>query len=146
MGIDKNAPLIAKKEIIIAAPLDRVWAIQSSIEAWPTWQKDITTATLNGPLQKGTTFQWKAMGMHITSQLIIVEKNAAIGWTGVSMGMQAVHIWKFKKQKDKTVVQTEESLSGWFARLLKFFNKNFLETSLTKSLETLKAHAELSGK
>jgi hypothetical protein len=66
----------------------------------------------------------------------------SIGWTGKSLGMQATHIWTFEKRKDGTYVKTKESLSGWFPRILKFFDPKFLEKSLQNSLQILKTHAE----
>ena len=60
MKIDTNAPVFARKEIIIHAPLEKVWQIQSDIENWPSWQPDIVTAKLDGELKAGATFRWKA--------------------------------------------------------------------------------------
>lgn len=142
MVIDSKAPLIAKKEEIINASIERVWKIQSDINNWPQWQKEITFARLEGALEKGTVFRWKAMGMNISSMLQEVVVNKTIGWSGKSFGMQAVHIWKFEKQGDKTKVITEESLSGWFPMLIKLFKPDFLDESLSKALQTLKNHVE----
>jgi len=75
VNIDNTAPLTARKEIIINASIERVWKIQTDIENWPTWQKDISSATLHSPLTKGTIFTWKAMGMDITSELVKVAEN-----------------------------------------------------------------------
>ena len=144
MNIDKEAPLIGKKVILINAPVHHVWNIQTDINAWPKWQKDITSANLLGELKQGTTFTWKAMGMGITSALRVVAKNEIIGWSGRSLGMYALHVWKFEKQGKKTRVTTEESLSGWFPQLIRIFKPDFLEQSLTKALMTLKSEAEES--
>lgn len=142
MKVDTNAPLIAKRKVLINAPIDHVWRIQSDINNWPQWQKEVSFAKLQGELTKGTSFTWKAMGMSIHSQLQEVIKNKIIGWSGKSFGMSAVHIWEFAKQGNKTMVTTEESLSGWIPRLIKLFYPNFLDQSLLKSLETLKTQAE----
>lgn len=142
INIDSKAPLTAKKETVINSPIERVWRIQSDINNWPKWQKEITFACIEGALEKGTVFRWKAMGMNITSMLQEVVVNKRIGWSGKSFGMYAVHIWKFEKQADKTKVITEESLSGWFPKLIKLFKPGFLDESLSKALQTLKNHAE----
>ncbi len=142
MNIDSTAALTARKETVIDAPLDRVWALQTDIDGWPAWQPDITTARLEGALQPGTIFRWKAKGLAIVSTLRAVEPGRTIGWTGDSIGMRAVHIWHFEPRGDQTHVLTEESLSGWFPRLLKLFSPAFLENSLAASLQTLKSQAE----
>lgn len=144
MNIDQKAPLAARSEIVIAAPLEKVWALQTDINRWPEWQPEISSAHLEGDLAAGTVFRWKAMGMGIVSTLQEVQPRQRISWTGKSLGMSAIHCWTFEAQGDSTRVITEESLSGWFPRLLKLLTPAFLDKSLAKSLHTLKAQAEKS--
>jgi uncharacterized membrane protein len=140
--IDTKAPLFARKELFIDAPVEKVWSIQADIESWPEWQSDITSAKLEAELAAGTIFRWKASGLSIVSTLHTVNPNHEIGWTGVSLGMSAIHNWTFKAQDNGTLVITEESLSGWLAGLFKMFDKNFLEKSLEASLQKLKKRVE----
>jgi uncharacterized protein YndB with AHSA1/START domain len=142
MDIDYKAPLHAEKDILISAPLEKVWSEITQIDQWSTWQPDVTSSRLDGTLAPGTMFYWKAKGMNITSTLQIVGPMQHIGWTGKSLGMQAIHIWIFEKHKDGTYVKTKESLSGWFPRVLKLFDPKFLEKSLQNSLQVLKKHVE----
>jgi uncharacterized protein YndB with AHSA1/START domain len=143
MKIDTNAPLKARKEIVIQASPDEVWSTLTDISKWPGWQPDITSAILEGDLSVGTVFRWKAKGLNITSVIREIETQKRIGWTGDSLGMQAVHLWKLEPLENDTRVITEETLSGWFPRFLKFFTPNFLEDSLSGSLNVLKNHTEL---
>jgi uncharacterized protein YndB with AHSA1/START domain len=142
MQIDQNAPLNAKKDIEIAAPIEQVWSLLTDIAAWPTWQPDITHARLEGNLSAGATFLWKAKGLNITSTIQELEPKMKVGWTGKSIGMSAIHRWTFEPQGSYTHVTTEESLSGWFPALLKIFDPQFLTKSLSTSLQTLKNEAE----
>ena len=142
MNIDRNAPMSAHKEIFIEAPPEKVWALHTDINGWPRWQPDVSSAKLEGNLAAGTVFRWKAKGLGITSTLQEVEPNRRISWTGSSLGMQAVHVWTFEPQDNGTRVVTEESLSGWFPRVLKLFMPAFLEKSLEQSLQVLKTHVE----
>jgi uncharacterized membrane protein len=146
MELEQNAPLKARQELLVDAPVARVWAVQTDIAAWPKWQPDVSSATLEGPLAPGSIFRWKAMGLGITSTLQEVESERRIGWTGRSVGMRAVHRWRFEPRGAHTLVVTEESLSGWFARLLKVFDRKFLDKSLARSLEVLKARVEGNGR
>ena len=142
MKTELTGNLVASNSTIIDAPIEHVWKVQTEIGNWPSWQRDVTEAQLLGPLSKGTTFKWKAMGMDISSELQEVSKYKVIGWTGVSVGMKAEHYWHFEKQDSKTKVTTEESLSGWLPSIIKFFKPAFLEETLSKSLETLKNYSE----
>ncbi len=142
MDINTNAPVFARKEIMIHAPIEKVWQTQADIESWPNWQPDITAAKLDGDLKAGSTFRWKAQGLNITSRLHTVEPNRLIGWTGIAPGMYAIHNWKFETHGETTLAITEESLSGWLTRLMKFFDPNFLEKSLDSTLKRLKNKVE----
>lgn len=142
MEINQNAPLYAKQGILINAPIEKVWAVQSNLIAWPTWQKGITEISIEGELQKGSVFHWKAKGLAITSQIQEFTPLEVIGWTGISFGMKAAHYWYFTQVGNQTKVTTEEALSSWMPRLIKIFSPDFLQKSLVTALETLKAESE----
>ena len=142
MEINQAAPVFALKEIIIDAPVSKVWQTQANIEEWPQWQPNITSVKMNGGLQPGSTFHWKAQGMTIHSRLHTVESETRIGWTGNSLGMYAIHNWMFEEHGEKTRAITEESLSGWLTRLMKLFDPHFLDKSMETALQRLKARAE----
>lgn len=144
MSIDANAPLIAREEILIHAPLNKVWALQTDIDHWSDWQPEISIARLEGPLAVGTVFAWKAKGLRIVSTIREYEPQTRIGWTGRALGMNAIHLWTFTPQNGGTRVTVEESLSGWFPRMMKIFNPAFLEKSMKQSLQVLKNRAEQS--
>jgi uncharacterized protein YndB with AHSA1/START domain len=144
--IDVNAPLTARKEVIIESPVDKIWKIQTDIEGWQKWQPDVTSARLESTISEGAGFHWKAKGLDIVSNFHTVEPQHRIGWTGKSLGMFAIHNWTFEPVDSGTRVITEESLSGWLARLMKLFDPKFLEKSLENSLNTLKAYVENNAK
>lgn len=142
MNIDTNAPVFGRKEIIIHAPAEKVWELQTDIENWNRWQPDITSAKLEGALKADTIFRWKAKGLNIVSTLHTVKPLKQIGWTGLSLGMFAIHNWMFEARGKTTLVVTEESLSGWLTRLMILLDPRFLEKSLETSLNNLKFMAE----
>jgi uncharacterized protein YndB with AHSA1/START domain len=145
MNTDSNAPLYGKKSIVIDASPEKVWNLQSDINNWSKWQPDVPSATLQGKLEPGTTFRWKGGGLNITSKLHTVDKPTRIGWTGDSIGMHAVHNWTLEPVEGGTRVTTEESITGWLARVLKLFDPNFMSKSLEKSLQTLKTQTEIAN-
>ena len=142
MKVDAHAPLTGRDEITIQAPPETVWSVLTDIAGWPQWQSGVSSAALDGELAVGTTFRWKANGLGITSTIQDLRPGRRIGWTGDSLGMRAIHLFALEPQDGVTRVTTEESLSGWLARILKFFDANYLDKSLASSLQALKTRAE----
>jgi hypothetical protein len=117
MEINAQAPLVARKEIFILASPDKVWEIQTDINAWKDWQPGISRSQLNGALTVGALFRWTSGGLAVTSTLQEVAIKRRIAWTGNAFGSKAKHIWMFKPQGNGTLVTTEESMEGWLIRL-----------------------------
>ncbi|WP_080058392.1 SRPBCC family protein [Spirosoma aerolatum] len=137
-----KAPVTCSKRIIINASPDKVWNLLANINNWASWQTDITKPSLNGPVQPGTTFDWKTGGAGIHSTLHTVEPNKSLGWTGKTFGMYAVHNWTLTEVPGGTQVAVDESMEGFLAGLFKSsFNKN-LAKDMQHWLELLKAESE----
>ena len=142
MDIDYKAPLSAEASTLISSSITKVWSEITNIDGWAKWQPDVTSARLDGPLTVGTQFYWDAKGLKIISKIQVCETPRSIGWTGKSLGMQAIHLWFFEEASDGTRVTTKESLSGWVPRLLRLLDPQFLTKSLHNSLRVLKTHVE----
>ena len=84
-GIDGNAPVIARHEIDINAPLETVWRLQS----------DITAARLDGPFEPGNSFTWTSYGFTVTSTIYAVAERARTLWGGPAGGIMGAHAWVY---------------------------------------------------
>jgi hypothetical protein len=139
--IDETAPVCASSEILILAPIDKVWKLLSAIDDWPKWQSTISSARMSGPLQPGTEFIWTSGGAKIKSRLALVVPNTDLAWTGTTFGAKAIHIWHLKAPEEgRTVVSTEESMSGFMLKV--FYSSKDLEKSQKAWLEALKRASE----
>jgi uncharacterized protein YndB with AHSA1/START domain len=143
MQIDHNAPLTSHKEVFIPASPETVWQLHTDINHWADWRSDVSSATLGGLLKPGSVFIWKTPGVTITSTLQEVETNRRISWTGTGLGTTAAHIWTLEARDDGTLVVTEESMSGWVPRVMKFFIPGFLDKSLDVWLGDMKKRLQL---
>ncbi|MGW7386264.1 SRPBCC family protein [Streptomyces sp. NPDC054794] len=144
-GIDPDAPVITRDDIVIHAPLDRVWKIQTDVEAWPAWQPDVTEVTKQtpGPLRAGSVFVWSVHGLKdITSTVQQVRPRHRIVWGGPAQGITAVHVWTFTRARDGVHVHTEESWSGAPVESDTAALQAALDASLDAWLHNLKARAE----
>lgn len=141
-SINNYAPVQCSKTITINASSEKVWTVLTNIDNWATWQTDISNPKLNGELKPETTFDWKTGGAKIHSILNTVEPFKNFGWAGKTYGMFAIHNWTLTETNGHTTVFVDESMEGFFAKLLKkSFNKN-LEKGMQNWLDLLKQECE----
>jgi hypothetical protein len=140
--VDRAAPVVAESSIEVVAEPEVVWDTIADFERWPVWNPDVRSMSFDGPVADGTTFRWKAGPGTITSTLRSVERPGEIGWTGKSLGIRAVHVWRFHPRSGRTFVRTAESFAGFLPRLLRGRVQAQLQKSLEAGLSSLKAEAE----
>ncbi|MFF9180591.1 SRPBCC family protein [Streptomyces misionensis] len=110
--MDATAPVIVRLTAVVDAPLERVWALHTDIDAWADWNTDVDQARLDGPLLPGNSFYWKTHGMDITSTIREVVPGQRLVWVGPAGGIDGVHVWTFEQTGSQVTVRTEESWSG----------------------------------
>jgi uncharacterized protein YndB with AHSA1/START domain len=142
MEVDQNAPAVSHAEIEVAAPPDIVWAALTDIDNWPGWNPDVKQAFLAGPLAQGVEFRWKAGPGTITSTIQSVKPPNVIGWTGKTLGIKAIHVYRLEPQGDTTIVKSDESWDGFIVRLFRGPMEKTLQKSTESGLQHLKAEAE----
>lgn len=142
MDVDRHAPVVAESQIEIAAPRDVVFDAIADFERWPTWNPDVKSMSLDGPMAEGTMFRWKAGPGTITSTLRCVERPRQIGWTGKTLGIHAVHVWRLEANDGQTRATTAESWTGWLPRLLRGPLRKQLQKALDAGLPRLEIEAK----
>jgi uncharacterized protein YndB with AHSA1/START domain len=145
VDVNRNAPVVAADEIEIAASPGAVWDVLTDLESWPRWNPDVKSMSLDGGLEKGSVFRWRAGPGTITSTIQDVQPPTRIAWTGSTFGIKAKHVYRLEPRGDATHVQTEESYEGLVARLLRGSLQKTLEKGLSDGLRSLKAEAERRG-
>jgi uncharacterized protein YndB with AHSA1/START domain len=142
VDVDREAPVIVEAEIEIAAPPEAVWEVLTDLARWPSWNPDVKSMSFEGAVAEGSEFRWKAGPGTITSTLRRVERPRLIGWTGRTLGTNAVHVYRLEPRDGGTRVHTEESFAGPMARLARGPLRSMLRKSLATGLERLKARVE----
>lgn len=142
MDIDHEAPVQARHEIIVDAPAATAWRLLTEIDSWPQWNPAIARSKLNGPIQEGTSFAWKAGGVSLVSTLQDVVPEQRISWTGKTLGLHAVHTWNLRPTTTGVAVETSKSFAGWLASLLPGMLQKTLDKTLQNWLRDLKQAAE----
>ena len=142
MEIDRDAPATAEGEILIGASPETVWDVLADIAAWPTWNHDVRSVTIEGPVEAGTTFRWKSGPASLVSTLQTVDAPREIGWTGVTMRIHAVHVFRLSAANGGTVVRSEESFRGLIPTVLTGYSRRTLQKGIDAILAALKVEAE----
>lgn len=142
MDIDPTAPVISRRHIHVAAPLEAIWTLLTDINGWTSWNPVVSKAELDGPLAPGTVFRWKSGGMRILSTLQDVEPMRRVSWTGRMLGINAIHVWILEKEDGGVLIRTAESFDGPLARIFKAMLQRVLDRSLEAGLHSLKTAAE----
>jgi hypothetical protein len=140
--VDRTAPVIALHEIDIEAPLDTVWQLHVDVNAWPTWQTDITAAHIDGALKPGVSFDWTSYGFSVTSTVYEMTGQTRVLWGGTSGGITGVHEWLFKESPTGIHVTTTESFAGEAVDADAPGMQTLLDASLVAWLGHLKTAAE----
>jgi uncharacterized protein YndB with AHSA1/START domain len=141
MRIDEYAPVVARREIGVAASPELVWDLLTAVDRWGDWNPDVKSAS-QPDLRAGAVFRWKAGPASLTSTLREVAPPRVLGWTGTTMGVRAVHVWRLRPDGDRTIARTEESMTGVLAQLLPGIMRRRLQKTLDTWLDHLKAEAE----
>jgi uncharacterized protein YndB with AHSA1/START domain len=142
MDIDRSAPATAQGELQIEAAPEVVWDVISDLERWPSWIPDIKSVAVDGPLAPGTVFRWRSRSASLTSTLATVDPPRELGWTGRTMGIRAVHVFRFEPREGGTLARSAESWDGLLAKLLKGYSRRTLGKGIRDWLALLKAEAE----
>jgi hypothetical protein len=142
MEVDRDAPVVGVSEGQVAAPPELVWDVLAGFETWPSWNPDVKSVEINAPIAEGTEFRWKAKAGTIRSRIERLERPRLIGWTGRTLGIDAVHVWRLEPREGGTFVRSEESFSGLLPRLMRGRLQKTLDEALESGVRQLKAEAE----
>ena len=140
--INERAPIIVRSEIEVRATPEVVWRTLTNFDSWPLWNRKVKSLQLDGDVEPGSSFRWKAGLSSLTSTVQRVEAPRLISWAGRTMGIKAAHVYRLAPSAGRTQVYTEESWEGLLPSLLKSRLQRTLEKSFREGLSALKQEAE----
>jgi uncharacterized protein YndB with AHSA1/START domain len=135
----------SQSTIVIDAPIDRIWSLVVDVDRWPSWNKAVQSARLDGDVAPGSVFKWTSGGFGVTSTFRTVQPMTHLSWTCVAFGAHAVHSWLFEPTARGVKVTTTETFDGWMPRLMPRTMQKMLDDTLPKLLASLKRAAEQQG-
>jgi len=84
----------------------------------------------------------KAGPVTIKARIESAEKPHVFAWTGRTLGISAIHTWRLDRSEGGTRVQTQESMEGFPAWLLRAAMQKKLDSVLETWLRAMKIEAE----
>ncbi|WP_433007199.1 SRPBCC family protein [Kribbella sp. CA-294648] len=143
--IDDRAAIQGRREITIAALIERVWEKLSDVASWDTnLEPGVKDIQLDNGVTVDGRFTRVKGGAKMKARFAVIEAPREIAWTGAAFGAKVVHRFTLESTDDTTTTTTrvavEESMAGPLFGLL--FNNKKLDAVLTESLTTLKKASE----
>lgn len=142
MDINTQAPATAATEAVIAAPIESVWDLLTSLDTWLLWNSRIGRIRVNGPPEKGTIFEWSTRGMNIASRFEQVDRPKRLVWSSTSVGMRGIQVWELRQVRGTTRICTAISCEGPLPRVFPGLLKKILSKMVIQNLADLKAEVE----
>jgi hypothetical protein len=140
--INRSAPAIAEGRLQINADPHTVFSVIAAIAEWPSWNPDVKSVQIDDAVEPGTTFRWKSGASSLTSTLQVVDPPGEIAWTGTTMTIKAIHVFRFEPNEGGTLARSEESWDGALARLFKSSSRKSIDKAIKNVLSHLKTEAE----
>lgn len=116
-----QTPIHVRNELAMNVSADLVWAWLIRAQAWPNWYCNSSHVRVIGQdspdLQLGTTFRWSTFWVLLTSTVVEYVPGQRIAWNATGMGISAYHAWILERTESGCHVLTEETQTGWLARL-----------------------------
>jgi hypothetical protein len=144
LDANTGAPVFSEGAIEIAASPEELWDLMADVERWPVWNSDVEWVRLEGRVDEGSVFRWKGGSTTIVSTLKSVRRPSEIGWTGRTMGIRAIHVWRFESAPTGAIARMEESFEGGITKLMRTTLQRQLDKATQHGLRALKAAAERS--
>jgi len=141
--------MVIEEEISINAPLPLVWQVFSGFENWDDW----TSACQMCHYQEGSEMVSGAcvsfvvkpfvFPVRVAPRITSCDPGRAVIWEGGRLGIHAVHTWRFREEKGKTVIFSSERFSGPLLLLGRLISIHSRLHALTRELLMgIKAEAE----
>jgi len=141
--------MIIQEKIEVAAPLQLVWHVFSTLPEWGTWNNVCRDCCLieGREMAAGTCFSFTLKPYYIPIKIIPritrCEAGREVVWEGKRLGIHAVHRFNFEEVDGKVIVTSTEQFGGplfFFSRLL--FIPRQLHRLSQKLLAEMKQAAE----
>lgn len=143
------ADLFSHNQLLINAPVEKVWRHLIEVLKWPTWYPNAKEVSVinqsKDTLQEGSIFQWITFGIPLESKVNEFLPYSRLSWYGYAPGTKPsfYHTWYIVPQgSGACLVVTDEVGKGPDAAALRENNEGLMHRGHDLWLATLKWVAE----
>lgn len=135
-----------RTEIDIDAPPDRVWAILSDLDRYPTWNPLVVHAF--GPLRPGERLRVTVRAgrtMKFTPEVVVADPGRELRWRGVLLGsslFSGEHYFRIEPRGEGVRFVHGEQFSGWLVPVLRRSLERDARPAFERMNRALKERAE----
>lgn len=141
----KKCPIHVRNELTMSARPEHVWAWLIRAVRWPTWYPNSHAVRIENSdkpdLAPGVHFRWKTNGVSLRSKVEEFVPCERLAWDARAPGVLAYHAWYIEARPGGCWVLTEETQSGWLARLGKLLMPDKMHRVHQMWLERLQSMA-----
>lgn len=140
--VDLEAPIQAAAEVVIDAPIAQVWQLLTDVTGWAdSLERGLSKVELPQGIRVGAPFRRTNKGFTMTARFEVVETERELAWTGVALGVRAVHRFQMESiGGGRTRLWSAESLGGRPLAIL--YSSAKLQSQMESSLASFRAACE----
>src|SRR5262245_25176488 len=117
-------PIEVRNEAVIHASVQRVWALLTDVEGWPSWYRACRSVRVESAksVSSPVSFRWKAHPVVLRSTVVASEPPHTFGFVADARGLHAERTFTLRPTPDgrSTVIVSHETQVGpaaWLGRL-----------------------------
>ena len=130
------------REIVVNAPINRVWRRFTETERWPEWWRGIDSVTLVDGWREGSGLVFHSARATNQVGFIAFQKGSYVEWKGRINGGDLTHFWQFTKEDNQVRIRTGHNIRGFAVFSFVPFGRKRLERYLDILLANFKSLVE----
>lgn len=139
--LDEHAPIVTSSDVVIDAPVDRVWERLINLPEWPMFTDSIRDVRLESAIAVDEYFTFRLYNFPIRARLAVVQPMRELTWTGASLWFTAIDRHTVEPlSQSRTRLTIAESFSGIFA--VPLMSRTRLKAQHDQWLQAFKQAAE----
>src|SRR5262245_59331497 len=117
-GTASRPPIEVRNQLVIHAPVERVWDLLADVERWPSWYRACQWVRV----ESTRSFRWKAHPVKLFSVVVVADRPRTFAITADGTGVHAERTFTTRSTPDglSTIVVSDETQVGplpWLGRV-----------------------------